>query len=171
MKTIEGDLIELAKNGTFDVIIHGCNCFNAMGAGVAAAIAANFPEAAKADRATGYGDSNKLGKFSTAVVEVNGRNLSVINAYTQYYFGHLHKALNYEIVRECFRRIADEIRINRRGSRIGYPAIGAGLGKGQWSIISKIIDEEFEGLDHTLVIFMKHEDLSESCQLRLGEPK
>jgi O-acetyl-ADP-ribose deacetylase (regulator of RNase III) len=32
---IKGDLIELAKQGKFDVIAHGCNCFCTMGAGIA----------------------------------------------------------------------------------------------------------------------------------------
>jgi O-acetyl-ADP-ribose deacetylase (regulator of RNase III) len=32
---IYGDLIELAKQGKFDVIAHGCNCFCTMGAGIA----------------------------------------------------------------------------------------------------------------------------------------
>lgn len=27
MKIIKGDLIKLALDGKFDVIIHGCNCF------------------------------------------------------------------------------------------------------------------------------------------------
>jgi hypothetical protein len=39
------------------------------------------------------------------------------------------------------------------GKRIGYPKIGAGLAKGDWSVISAIIDEELVGQDHTLVEF------------------
>ena len=31
MKTIEGNLISLAKAGQFDVIVQGCNCFCTMG--------------------------------------------------------------------------------------------------------------------------------------------
>ena len=36
--------------------------------------------------------------------------------------------------------------------RIGYPRIGAGMAGGDWEIISSIIAEELEGLDHTLVL-------------------
>ena len=39
---IEGDLIRLAKQGTFDVITHGCNCFCTMGAGIAPQMADTF---------------------------------------------------------------------------------------------------------------------------------
>jgi len=39
---IEGDLIKLAKQGKFDVITHGCNCFCTMGAGIAPQMAKAF---------------------------------------------------------------------------------------------------------------------------------
>jgi O-acetyl-ADP-ribose deacetylase (regulator of RNase III) len=39
---IEGDLIKLATQGTFDVITHGCNCFCTMGAGIAPQMALVF---------------------------------------------------------------------------------------------------------------------------------
>ena len=38
MKIIKGDLIKLALQGEFDVIVHGCNCFCTMGAGIAKSI-------------------------------------------------------------------------------------------------------------------------------------
>mgnify|MGYP001795501660 FL=1 len=38
MKTIKGDLVKLAIKGEFDLIIHGCNCFCTMGAGIAKTI-------------------------------------------------------------------------------------------------------------------------------------
>jgi hypothetical protein len=37
------------------------------------------------------------------------------------------------------------------GNRIGYPKIGAGLARGDWSVIAPIIDEQLAGEDHTLV--------------------
>jgi O-acetyl-ADP-ribose deacetylase (regulator of RNase III) len=41
--------------------------------------------------------------------------------------------------------------------RIGYPAIGAGLGGGDWLIIAQIINKELAGGNHTFVEFKKHE--------------
>lgn len=38
MKEIEGDLIQMALNGDFDIIAHGCNCFNTMRSGIAKTI-------------------------------------------------------------------------------------------------------------------------------------
>ncbi len=40
---------------------------------------------------------------------------------------------------------------NFPGKRIGYPEIGAGLARDDWKIISRIINEELAGEDHTLV--------------------
>ena len=39
---VDGDLIKLAKEGNFDVIVHGCNCFCQMGAGIAPQMAEAF---------------------------------------------------------------------------------------------------------------------------------
>lgn len=39
---VNGDLITLAKQGEFDVIAHGCNCFCTMGAGIAPRMAREF---------------------------------------------------------------------------------------------------------------------------------
>jgi O-acetyl-ADP-ribose deacetylase (regulator of RNase III) len=60
MKEIKGDLIALAKQGEFDVIAHGCNCFVKMGAGIAKSIRLAFPEAWYADKDTKAGDKKSL---------------------------------------------------------------------------------------------------------------
>lgn len=49
MKTVHGNLIKMALEGKFDVIIHGCNCFNTFGAGIALQIKRIFPDAYEAD--------------------------------------------------------------------------------------------------------------------------
>ena len=82
--TMQGDLIALAKVGEFDVIVHGCNCFCTMGAGIAKGIRAAFPAAYDADLATTPGDRSKLGTCTFAQVESSGSPLVVVNAYTQF---------------------------------------------------------------------------------------
>jgi O-acetyl-ADP-ribose deacetylase (regulator of RNase III) len=69
MHVIQGDLLNLASIGEFDVIVHGCNCHCTMGAGIAAAIKKRFPEAYAADCATLKGDRSKLGTISQAQIE------------------------------------------------------------------------------------------------------
>ena len=149
LKTINGDLVALALQGEFDVIVHGCNCFHTMGAGIAKAIASTFPEALVADRTTSYGDASKLGTISTAQVERGQYKLVVVNAYTQFHWKGSGRKVDYGALGRCFGEIAKSY----SGSRIGYPLIGAGLAGGDWTIIAPRIDQELAGLDHTLVIF------------------
>lgn len=149
MKVIEGDLLELGASGSFDVIIHGCNCQNDMGAGIAKAIKARFPEAYEADQATEKGSRDKLGTTTFAKIACEGHELIVVNAYTQFHWRGSGVLVDYDAIRTAFRETKD----NFTGKRIAYPLLGAGLGGGDWEIISKIIDEELEGEDHTLVKF------------------
>ena len=146
MKAIIGDLIKLAKEGKFDVIIHGCNCFCTMGAGIAKSIKQEFPEAYKADLKTKKGDIAKLGSYTFGDEAFDNIHLRVVNAYTQYHYrGKMN--VSYAAVKTVFRKI----KLDFSGERIGYPKIGAGLAGGDWNIISKIIETELEGEDHTLV--------------------
>lgn len=144
MNEVEGDLLDLAGKGRFDVIIHGCNCFCIMGAGIAKNIRHQYPAAYEADQLTAKGDRKKLGTYSTA--EVPG--LIVVNAYTQYGYGRHGDLVDYTAVRNVFRSIARDF----SGRRIGYPKIGAGLAGGDWDTISQIIDEELANEDHALVV-------------------
>lgn len=87
MKTIKGDLIKLAKEGVFDVIVHGCNCFNTMGHGIAAQVKRELHEAYVVDQHTQRGYKGKLGTFSVAKIILEGHVLYVVNAYTQFCLG------------------------------------------------------------------------------------
>ena len=86
MKSVEGDLLKLAGQGHFDVIVHGCNCFCTMGAGIAKSIRDQFPAAYEADLATPKGDRDKLGTYSVAKVIVGEHSFDVVNAYTQFHW-------------------------------------------------------------------------------------
>lgn len=147
MQVLEGDLIQLALAGRFDVIVHGANCFCTMGAGIARQIRTTFPEAYRADCETGRGDRDKLGTYSWAAIERRGRRFVVVNAYTQYGFGGPQANVDYDAV----ARVMKELRSRFDGKRIGYPMIGAGLGGGDWERIAGIIDGALSGQDHTLV--------------------
>jgi O-acetyl-ADP-ribose deacetylase (regulator of RNase III) len=147
MKVVEGDLIALALEGAFDVIVHGCNCQCTMGAGIAKAIKETFPEAFSVDAATTKGDRDKLGTLSFVEVARNGRRLTVVNAYTQLHYRGRGTRVDYDAIRAAARAV----RLRFGGRRIAYPRIGAGLGGGDWSRIAAILDEELAGEDHTLV--------------------
>lgn len=137
---IEGNLITSALNGDFDVIVHGCNCFNTMGAGIAKQIKNVFPAAHVVDQRTCCGTIDKLGTFSKASVtcgEHGDRELVVINAYTQYSYGGGKQNADYKAIEEVFVRIVNA----HPTANIGIPKIGAGLAGGDWDVIEGIINK------------------------------
>ena len=151
MKETNGDLIELAFEGEFDLIIHGCNCFCTMGAGIAKSIKRKFPEAYKADLETEKGNKSKLGEISWAKSKTENGELIIVNGYTQFNWRGSGRKADYEAIRKVFKKVKE----NFSGLRIGYPAIGAGLAGGDWQIISEIIEEELKDENHTLVKYLK----------------
>ena len=158
MKNIDGDLIAMADAGDFDVIIHGCNCYHTMGAGIAKQIAARWPAALLVDRETRWGDKAKLGtcSFALANTAINTR-LHIINAYTQFGFGvHRGKApVDYKAIARAMDCAASYCRSLPKNIKIGYPAIGCGLAGGSWEIVSKLIDTALQDFDHTFVRYVK----------------
>jgi O-acetyl-ADP-ribose deacetylase (regulator of RNase III) len=147
MRIVNGDLLSLGTSGSFDVIVHGCNCFNTMGAGIAKSFKERFPEAYAVDLKTEKGSREKLGTISTAIIDCEGHELIIVNAYTQFDWRGNGVNADYDAIRSAFR----EIKSRFHGKRIGYPMIGAGLAGGDWDVISQIVDEELSGEDHTLV--------------------
>lgn len=148
MKLHYGNLLEMAKNGEFDVIIHGCNCLHAMGAGIAKYIKIDFPEAYAADKTTVYKDSKKLGTFSEATITRNGHTFVVINAYTQFEYNGRGKDL-FEY--DTFPQLLQSIKAKYGNKRIGLPLIGCGLAGGDEPRILTMIKDGFEGVDYKLV--------------------
>lgn len=149
LNTIQGDLLELAVSGRFDVVIHGCNCQCTMGAGIAASIKSRFPEAYEADCATVKSDASKLGTFTSVTIKRTSHHFTIVNAYTQLHWRGKGVLADYDAIRLAFKNI----RSTFPDQRLGYPRIGAGLAKGDWQLISTIIAEELDGEDHTLVEF------------------
>jgi len=155
MKEIQGNLVKLAQAGEFDVIIHGCNCFCTMGAGIALTLKRTWPEVARIDRTTVSGDKEKLGTFTVARVMNNqGKLFSVINAYTQY--GINGRGMREDLFEyEHFDTILRNVKQYYSGLRIGLPTIGSGHACGNWDRIRLSIHNELMGEDVTIVYFDK----------------
>lgn len=143
MKTIKGDLIKLAEQGEFDVIVHGANCFHCMGGGIAKQLADKYPQVKEADMQTEFCDRNKLGSYSVATIEVNDTLFVVLNAYTQYKWSSGSDVFEYDAFQKFLNKIYLYIQTYKAGGKlsIGFPMIGAGLAGGDWSRISKMIEE------------------------------
>lgn len=159
-KEVDGDLIELANNGEFDIIAHGCNCFCTMGAGIAPQMAKafgcdQFPQ----EHELLSGDIRKLGNidFRTYHYAKNSDGvaknpITVINAYTQFGPGFSHygknvEPLHYRSLILCF----EKINYLFKGKHIGLPQIGCGLAGGDWEEVKKIIQRYLIDMDITVV--------------------
>lgn len=158
MKTVKGDLIKRAENGEFDVIVHGCNCFHTMGAGIAGQLARKYPEVLQTDiEESEFGDKNKLGSYTAVQIETDDALFTVVNAYTQFECGGDQRYASYDAIDRVFRKLAFDLNVESIEDyselKIGYPMIGAGLAGGDWDVIKVIIEKALNGLDHTLVIY------------------
>jgi O-acetyl-ADP-ribose deacetylase (regulator of RNase III) len=121
-----------------------------MGRGIALTIKQQFPEAVAADMQTTIGDRDKLGTFTTARIDRDGWNLTIVNGYTQFHWKGEGVLADYDAIRSVFRQVKQQF----AGQRIGYPKIGAGLAMGDWEIIASSIEQELAGEDHTYVEFV-----------------
>lgn len=178
-KEINGNLITLTKEGKFDVISHGCNCFSTMGAGIAPQMAREFGCDIYQLELIGK-NYDKLGRIDyqlNSIMEKDGehriynpminklnfsldgwtlkKDVYVVNSYTQFSYGKNHNdgvlnPLDYEALTLCMRKINHEF----KGKHIGLPRIGAGLG-GDWNKIKKIIQTELKDCDVTVVNYVK----------------
>ncbi len=163
---IDGDVVKLAKEGAFDVVVHGCNCLSTMGAGVAPQMAKAFG-CDKFEMETWGPNIEKLGNIDYETVVLgenviwslndykNNRNepeLIVVNAYTQYRYGRNHAdgdvaPFDYEAFTICGRKMNNVF----KGKHIGMPKIGSHLAGGDWNEIEKIIEKELSNCKITVV--------------------
>lgn len=152
MNIIKGNLITLAKEGKFDHIAQGCNCFQSQSSG----LAPQMVEAFQTDEFPMEMDDSldpceRFGSID-GVEHILGeefpifKNVIVWNWYTQYYPGKNFDITAFKI---CCKKFAllhygDEGPETEFRYKLGLPMIGAGIGGGDWEEISKVITEELE---------------------------
>lgn len=138
LKHAQGNLLDMAENGDFDIVVQGCNCFNTMGGGIAREIRERYPHVAKADKETMRGDYTKLGTWTEGLVyrENDETNFIIINAYTQYNMSTGADVFEYL----AFKLILQKLLFCFPGKRIGFPYIGMGLAGGDKDYIIPMIE-------------------------------
>lgn len=139
---VKGNLIDMAEQGQFNIIVHGCNCQNTMGSGIAKELRARYPGVYEADTLAGKTWQTpvaKLGNFSTyATVGKQGNPFVVINAYTQLHYlprgvDHFEYESFYVILRKLEHIVKDNV-------SIGFPYIGMGLAGGNSAVILDMLE-------------------------------
>jgi O-acetyl-ADP-ribose deacetylase (regulator of RNase III) len=149
IRYVDGNLLDLADQGHFDVIAQGCNCFCVMASGLAPQIKTKYPEAYEVDCATVAGDITKLG----TITHTENTTPIVVNIYSQYDTKGRRQGkidLDYDALRSGLKAMKEKF----SGKRFGINRIGSGLAGGDWSIIEKIIEEEMRGEYVTIVNYV-----------------
>jgi O-acetyl-ADP-ribose deacetylase (regulator of RNase III) len=155
MVEINGDLIEMAKNGDFDVIAHGCNCFSIQNAGIAKQMNFVYNTALYPFEIATVNTMSKLGNIQFSSKPYYGddlysqfmiqRPLKVYNMYTQYYPG---ANLNINALILCLEKLNFECSPT---TRIGLPRVGCGIAGGNWDEIKSIFKDIFKDKNLTIV--------------------
>ncbi len=123
-------------------LAHGVNCMGRMRSGIAAIVRAHNPVAYNMYKdfvdMTGEGNTVLLGQAQKTRSLENG--VTLWNMFTQWSYGRdpSKRYVNYEAVAKSFENLANEVELHQP---IRFPLIGAGLGNGDWDIISMIIDK------------------------------
>ncbi len=144
MKIIKGDLLQLAEQGEFNVIVQGCNCFNTMGSGIARQIREKYPAAYDEDCKTVRGDYNKLGNYTLFATD----KFAIVNAYTQYGFntgGNNEDVFAYASFALILQKLAHQYPYGN----FGFPKIGCGLAGGNEQVIMQMIQEFSDVIAHS----------------------
>lgn len=150
------------KNGNLlladdvDMVVHQANLFHTFGAGIAAQIRVQYPEAYAADCATPNGHKSKLGTFSLAKVK---RNKSpqikyIANLYSQSGLGGKDRQTSYDAMVEGLTALRDTMEKDYPDYVLGMPhLIGCGLANGNWTIVRAIIESVFANSSINVVIY------------------
>lgn len=153
VKVIKGDIFADFEKGKFDIIGHGCNCMNLMGAGIADKISKGYPKAYETDaevyRVAG-GREHKpcqklLGKLSVARLK-QGR---VANLYTQLKTG---KDARYDALESALLSLNQYCKVNQL-KKVGLPMIGAGIGGLDPKAVVVIMNHILKDVDVYLYVF------------------
>jgi len=152
----KGNLIDMAEQGLFDVIVHGCNCQNTMGSGIAKEIRARYPVAYRED--TGHSGLTAgspmailcLGNYSIARAcgnpKVSSHRFNIVNAYTQ--LNYLPRGIDH-FEYDSFALILRKLAAVYPGKRFGFPYIGMGLAGGDSKRIVYMLSDFADQVEKT----------------------
>lgn len=150
-----------------NVLIHGANCFNMMGAGIAVSIKIKFPEMFLADKNPSpyrSGDIRRLGGYTVAnlrkgktfkddINKLTADNVYQYNRYGVNLYSQYHGGNNADL---CAIRLGlRKINIQYTNCHIILPLIGCGIGGLQWFDVRKIVEQELTRNICTVVHYNK----------------
>lgn len=138
IRYVHGDLLQAEER----YIVHGCNAQGVMGSGVAALLRAKEPRVFTEYRKTYTAQKNRL--FLGQTIWVRSDQYTYINGITQEFFGRDPNVVyaDYDAIRKVMQMI-DRYAVvfpAWKINAVAMPLLGAGLARGDWKIISDIIE-------------------------------
>lgn len=128
-----------------DVIMHQANARSTMGSGIAKQIRAEFPIVYEVDCVSPLSPEQKLGTFTFANVQNNGKSIEIVNLYGQLNYGAdrklytVYKALESALFGYLSNRLAREGNLSHL--KIGVPKyIGCARAGGDWNVVKGILE-------------------------------
>jgi O-acetyl-ADP-ribose deacetylase (regulator of RNase III) len=162
-----GDIVDLAKAGQLDVVIHNCNCQNAMGSGVAKGIAEAFPGVHAVDRKTVKGDKSKLGTYTVSrELAKNGKQVDFVNLYGQYRYSRRELGEPAMTDLKAIKKGLQSLAVNPMiiGKRVGMPMLGAGLAGADWPAVARLVKEILSPVCEVIVVKYSGEELAPAVE-------
>ena len=148
-----GNLVTDARDGKVKAFAHQANCFNSMTGGIALAFSQEVPPLRVADNNTINGDHDKLGTFSSAVV--NDQGTVGYNLYGQYHPG---PATDTTKLRKSLKAMKVDL-MGRGIKEISLPKIGCGIGGGDWQEIETMIADELTPALNVVIVVQSEDDI------------
>lgn len=161
IQIIQGNLLELAENGTWDIIGHGCNTQGIMGAGIALQIARKWPACAIIDKQyhnEAHDPNQLMGTWSAHIEHLTSLEddpedkwLTILNLYTQMWPGIPSPGCGIPFDYNAFSLILKKINYQFKGKSIGLPWIGCGLAGADKMIVKAEIGSYLSDMNVTIV--------------------
>lgn len=154
----KGDVLN-AESQQDIYIIHICNDRGGWGAGFVSNLSKKWKTPEKCYRQSfSYKMNNKLGDIQTVVVEPKTTEHGVIRVTNMicqkgFYSPSNPIPLDYNYLKLCLAKLIDQIKNNKNNCEIHCPKIGTGLAKGDWNVISEMLEETSQITDSPIFVY------------------
>ncbi len=146
-----GCILEAAKRGEIDYLLHGCNCLKVMGTGFAKYLKAEFPKAYEADYKNPDPPFRRIGGYSSCNIALGDSMLTIVNLYTQYDWGTSSRKVEYGAIKRALESFVRDFAV--ADSTIGLVKIGTGLAGGKWEIVQEILNDVIDYAEGRWIVY------------------
>jgi len=159
IKYVKGDVLRPIGNG-YKLIIHCCNDLGLMGSGVAKALFLKWPSVKEEYVSWKQESDSSTADFLLGNIQIvkTESDISVINMIGQHgiAISGENPPIRYEAIESCLLKVKDLVRLKEfEGEMVSIhaPRFGAGLAKGNWDLIEKLIIDNLCNNDIDVIVY------------------